>query len=242
MSARKIAVDPKVVDRQLAEIWRNEQQIERQLVPTMESFHRAIGDSRKYQNVRNSPWTLSDEQAETKAREMVAAGTISMTYRQSTEHSLGKLDELRVSLAQLRKTAKPLEAQFAKHRWSRFFMVEGGHIHSSMSCHSCTWTTRFGWLPELSGETEAQAVVAHGALLCTFCYPSAPVEWTNGRELEAQAKKASNCPGSKTMDYPRETARLGYYSGNYGICSHCGERVTVTPTRMLRTHKKGSAK
>lgn len=64
--------------------------------------------------------------------------------------------------------------------WSRFFLVPAGHIHSSMDCSSCNRgrnATMFSWLPELSGLTEADAVAAHGAHLCTVCFPSAPVEW-----------------------------------------------------------------
>lgn len=65
--------------------------------------------------------------------------------------------------------------------WSRFYLVTPkGHIHSSMYCSTCYDSTHFVWLPELSGLTEADAVEQHGAILCTVCYPSAPVEWTNG--------------------------------------------------------------
>src|SRR6185369_10664798 len=65
----------------------------------------------------------------------------------------------------------------------------GGHIHSSMRCSTCRFDTEFGWLPTLSGLTEAEAVAAHGAILCTVCYPTAPVEWTGGISHTAQAAK-----------------------------------------------------
>ena len=80
-------------------------------------------------------------------------------------------------------------------------------------------------------------MAAHGALLCTVCFPSAPVEWTNFYEAQGAAKKAASCPGSGTWDYPRETARMGYTAGNYGTCTHCGETVTLTSTDKLRSHK-----
>lgn len=74
--------------------------------------------------------------------------------------------------------------------WSRFFLVlnPDGHIHSSRSCSTCQWDTRFGWLPDVSGLTEAEAVAAHGERLCTVCFPSAPVEWCEG--YKSQTKKA----------------------------------------------------
>lgn len=118
--------------------------------------------------------------------------------------------------------------------WQRFFLVSGGHIHSSTSCHSLYPTTRIGWLPELSGETEAEAVAAHGALLCTHCFPTAPVEWTDGRKADDDLW----CAGGGTWDYPRETARMGYCTGNYGVCTHCNERITITSTGKMRKHKK----
>lgn len=73
-----------------------------------------------------------------------------------------------------------LAAEADYEGWSRFFLVNAGHIHRSMSCSSCNKgrsATVFTWLPELSGLTEADAVAAHGAHLCTVCFPTAPTEW-----------------------------------------------------------------
>lgn len=89
------------------------------------------------------------------------------------------------------------EIESAKYEgWSRFFLVlnNGGHIHSSMGCHTCYVDTDFAWLPELSGLTEIEAVEAHGEILCSVCYPSAPVEWTSGTSKasrEAKDKRAA---------------------------------------------------
>jgi hypothetical protein len=76
--------------------------------------------------------------------------------------------------------------------WSRFFLVtsSAGHVHSSMHCSTCYPTTTYGWMPELSGKTEAEAVDELGPTLCTVCFPSAPVDWTAGKKLtRAQAEK-----------------------------------------------------
>ena len=78
--------------------------------------------------------------------------------------------------------------------WSRFYLVTNtnGHIHSSLSCSTCFHDTNFAWLTHLSGLGEADAVQAEGEVLCTICYPSAPVAWTNGisrRDKEAKAKR-----------------------------------------------------
>lgn len=73
--------------------------------------------------------------------------------------------------------------------WSRFFLVtsSAGHVHSSMDCTSCYWSTRFAPVPSLSGSTEAEAVSALGETLCTVCFPSAPVK--PSKVTEAQARK-----------------------------------------------------
>lgn len=131
-----------------------------------------------------------------------------------------------------------LEEQYTG--WPRFFLVSGGHIHSSMNCSTCNHNgkaTQFGWLPELSGLDEAAAVEAQGAYLCTTCFPSAPVEWTNGREVEAAANAAASCSGTGTTDWEPGTTRFGYAAGNGGICSHCGARVSATSGRRIRKHK-----
>jgi len=76
--------------------------------------------------------------------------------------------------------------------WSRFFLVtnSGGHIHRDQSCTTCFPTTQYGWLYELSGLTEAEAVEEYGEILCSICYPSAPVEWTNGVNKKDAERKA----------------------------------------------------
>jgi hypothetical protein len=110
--------------------------------------------------------------------------------------------------------------------WSRFFLVTSskGHIHSSMNCSTCQWTTTYGWLPDVSGLDEEAAVDAHGALLCTFCFPSAPVEWTNHYEAEELRKQAESCPGSGQPG-AEGGSRQGFCAGNYHTCTVCGQTV-----------------
>jgi hypothetical protein len=77
--------------------------------------------------------------------------------------------------------------------WSRFFLCisTGGHIHSSTSCTTCTITTQFAWITELSGKTEAEAVDQLGEILCSVCFPTAPAEWTDGISNEAKVRRAA---------------------------------------------------
>jgi hypothetical protein len=94
------------------------------------------------------------------------------------------------TIAELTAAIVALDAQYTG--WSRFFLVtsSAGHIHSSMSCHTCRPTTTYGWLPELSGKDADTAVAELGPTLCTACFPDAPVAWTAGKKLTAaQASK-----------------------------------------------------
>jgi hypothetical protein len=108
--------------------------------------------------------------------------------------SLASLDEREAQLTELEFQARELEATYTG--WSRFFLVtsSSGHIHSSTHCSTCRLTTRYGWLPELSGKDEATAVAELGPTLCSVCFPSAPVEWTAGKKITAAqaAKKVAS--------------------------------------------------
>lgn len=133
------------------------------------------------------------------AEEILAERIASGEYRfgsWSVSQMVSTVEDLatsRAKIADLRKQMEPLNAIFAEHQWSRFFLVtsSAGHIHSSMSCSTCRPTTRYGWLPELSGKTEAEAVEAHGPALCSICFASAPVEFIGGKITKAVAAKAA---------------------------------------------------
>lgn len=157
----------------------------------------------------------------------------------SLKDSVAKAHELLDESNRIGGELKEMDKKYTG--WSRFFLVPGGHIHSSRSCHTCNKSvmnpTSFAWMPNLSGKSDEEAVKDQGAYLCTVCFPDAPVSWTNGHDVAAEAKKAEQCPGSGTYDYDKAKARLGYFSGNYATCTHCNERITVTKTNKLRGHK-----
>ncbi len=88
------------------------------------------------------------------------------------------------------------EAELEYTGWSRFFLVTSsqGHIHSSMRCSTCRLTTQYGWMPELSGKDEAEAVEACGPTLCSICFPSAPVDWQDGKISKKDAERLAWSP------------------------------------------------
>lgn len=121
-------------------------------------------------------------------------------YRQIRKgHHLGSIRRVVEGLAEVRATISEIKAQIAELEerytgWSRFFLVTSskGHIHRSMNCSTCRPTTTYGWLPNLSGRTEADCVEEFGPALCSVCYPTAPVEWTLAEITKATAAKVSS--------------------------------------------------
>jgi hypothetical protein len=106
--------------------------------------------------------------------------------------------------------------------WSRFWLVTntGGHIHSSLNCSTTRPTTSWAWLTELAGRTEDEAVEEYGAILCTVCYPSAPVEYTGGVNKKEAARKAfdramreiNKTPEGKAVKRIRESIKTKAYN------------------------------
>jgi hypothetical protein len=109
--------------------------------------------------------------------------------------------DARAVLEDLRTAARPYEAQYDERRWNRYFIVQNsnGHVHREMHCSTCYVTTRFSWLPELSGCSEPHMVSEWGEVACTVCFPDAPTYSGYGdgtsafarlTELEKAAKAA----------------------------------------------------
>lgn len=232
------------VDTALAALWEREQTAAYNIQQTRSSLHSLNGEKRNTWQ-RNAPWPQSDDQTEDDVRRKVEDGTWNFTGSDGVSRlvypgtyaleRLNYLDEQRRVLAEARVEAEPLEQEFEEKRWSRFFLVQntGGHIHSSMHCKTTFPTTRWGWLPDLSGLTEEDAVKAQGPRLCSVCYPSAPVEWTVGIEKV----DPNRCPGSG-QDAKPGTVNRRYYSPR-GQCSVCGEWFAVSRnTDAIRAHKK----
>lgn len=165
-------------------------------------------------------------------------GSEAQRNRKSEAQRFEKYDE--ISTKYRAKKEETAEAEKQYKGWSRFFLVHGGHIHSSVDCSTCNKAgnaTSFGWLPELGGLTEADAVAQHGAILCTVCFPSAPVEWTNGVSHADAERLAKRCEGSTKAPvekHPKDPYR-------YGKCS-CGEWQNLNQTGVIRAHNKPKAK
>ncbi len=124
-----------------------------------------------------------DERAEgTMADALTICEQQAASTRWGHEYAQRALDAYKTAKAALSVNLaeqEPLEAEYVRRgRWTRAFLVlaSNGHVHRDRACSTCFITTSYGWLPSLSGHTEAEIVDAAGADACTVCYPSAPVE------------------------------------------------------------------
>lgn len=172
------AAQAKISDTKLAELTAVVYKIEDRLALIENSIHIAAGDKKVYRGrSRSGTWTMDFETALAGARKSVTAEF--NPNRESQLRSIANYEAKTVELAEAQAAVNvQAEEWFENGQWTRFFMVEGGHIHSSTACHTLRPTTRVAWLPQLSGESEKDAVDAHGTVLCSICYPSAPVAWT----------------------------------------------------------------
>ena len=177
-------------------------------------------------------WSTSDDDVANRLRNAV--------IRSYEEHRRGRILTTITSslheISQLDLEIGDLDAEYeSRGRWSRFFTVQDGHIHSARICRGGTIraTTLVGWNPELSGKTEADAVELLGPNLCTHCYPSAPVEWTKGTE-----KKIAEgyCEGQGSYG---ENLQMQYVTPR-GNCPACKQGTGISKTGKVLKHKKGA--
>lgn len=147
------------------------------------------------------------------------------------DDKLEKLKEAQRKLFAAEKSVEESEQEWEDNgRWSRFFAVSGGHIHSSTRCSSLRETTRIGWLPELAAETEKEAVDAYGSVICTICFPSAPVEWTVGKvKTQAQVGKEAKAAERAAKQAEKDAKKI--------IDPTTGEPLRSSSGRELNTER-----
>lgn len=195
------------------------------------AIHRYAGDKQDESFVRRQRvWTWRRDFADVLAACQTGEGVDPWDVRPAAEQA-AKHAGIVAKIKANRAEAGSLEAIHDQHGWSRFFLVlnNNGHLHSDMSSYRCsrTATTAHGWNPALSGATEAEAVAELGPLLCTVCFPTAPVEWTVGKE------KPAKCAGSG--QYVKYTGPR--YRTVYVECPECHTNQVRTPHGYVRAHK-----
>lgn len=195
--ARFPDVTPLEVDTELAELFSKRELLAAKRVAAvgtvmqMAGGERRSGVSRSAWFVRGTPAKLTFDAAVVMLQRLPDERVL--RYGKTPAQALAAVEELDEQLQSNLTEVKGLEDVFLARTWSRFFLVtsSAGHVHRSRSCPTCRPTTTFGWLPELSGKTEADAVALLGPALCSTCFSSAPAEMVGGKVTKAAAAKAA---------------------------------------------------
>lgn len=126
------------------------------------------------------------------------------------------IETARAGMEALRAEAAPLEAIYNAKPWTRFFLVDAGHLHRSTHCSSLRWSTPIGWLPDYSGKSETEIVAMAGEACCTICYPSAPVNRPSMLPVHVKAREEAAAERAAKADQRRAAA---------------AQAITVGPTK-----------
>ncbi len=227
---------PQEIDTQLADLYQQEQRDRQALIAALNYVHRALGERPLRIGRSRSTWPTTDTAALDDIRAKAAAGErldLSHSFR-SFADVVASYDAALAALTAVRRAQEPLDAEYARRPWSRFFLVQnnGGHIHRDLSSYRCSRqpTTVHGWNPALSGLTEAQAVAQLGPRLCTVCFPSAPVEWSVGVQRE-------HCAGGR----PAPDTIQRFRTRAYGECPTCHVQHPMTSAGVVRKHPPKTA-
>jgi hypothetical protein len=193
---------PVEVDTAIADLYMKEAKAKIKASNSESALHSMAGDDKRFSGTRSRPaykWIMTFD-------EVLKNGPKYEHQKEKWENKIQERNEAIASINEIQDQIKKLDAIYVQSGgWPRFFLVTnpGGHIHSSMRCSKCYPTTQYAWLPEISGQTEAEAVENYGGILCSTCYPSAPSDWTDGeskadkevreeREREKQKRQAAN--------------------------------------------------
>lgn len=234
------AMTPGQVDTELADLHTELSTVQHEVSKTIAHVHRLdgqrppVGSEAARRRLPNGGWDTDHATALTSLREKYDTGQVKAWDEQMVRDALEKVDTLAARQIDLTEKISEREAEYRSRPWPRFFLVTSsqGHIHSSMECSTCRPDTKFGWMPQLSGKSEQDAVAEKGAILCTVCYPSAPTEWTNGAR---PGQVDESCAGSGQKAAEDSVKQFG--RAKYGTCPVCSEQIQVNLYRVVRKHK-----
>jgi hypothetical protein len=147
-------------------------------------------------------------------------------------NAVARLDLLLGKLAILKAEIAEIEKLYTG--WTRAFLVSNanGHIHSTMSCATCFPTTRFLWLPNLSGEDKMKIAELAGESACTVCYPDAPSEYFLRKSQLEDPKKVQAREEREAKKKERDAKKL-----LTGITNPDGTPLVIRERRYSNTIK-----
>lgn len=174
----------KEADRVLNELMFEVEKKKRNLTWAKEAVRRLV--DRETGWGRQRAWGKTFEQALAEVQAQAATADPEKPWVQSkAQQELNDLAEAEAELETARAAQAAQEQLWYDHgMWPRYSVVPGGHIHTEFrECHTLRPTTTVLWAYQASGDSVDEAIEVYGTVLCTHCYPDAPVETTGGKTL-----------------------------------------------------------
>ncbi len=223
---------PVEIDTELARLHGELAQLDRRLSVIAKTSH-ALNGEKAEKHGRVYLYTRNIEETLTELALKLADDQFDSYTKGNVTDCIEKHGELSKAYDAVQAQVQLLDIEYSSRPWSRFIAVENGHVHSSRFCAGGTIrvTTTIGWHPELSGKSEAEAVELLGPMLCTHCFPSAPVEWTLGKKAKPVAE--GYCTGQGQQG---ENLQMQYVSPR-GNCPVCKQGTGISKTGKVLKHK-----
>jgi hypothetical protein len=223
---------PVEIDTQLAKLYSDIAAAQHRLDSALAVIHEYVGDRKRGRAAYKLDHATATAQASQGIEKARAEGDKFYIHNEALKAVNAAVDA-RGELSTLEAECELIDMEYASRPWSRFIAVQDGHLHSGTRCAGGTIrvTTQLGWHPELSGKTEAEAVAELGPLLCTHCFPSAPVEWTVGVAKKKVAEGYCEGQGEQGFDLQMQ------YVSPRGKCPKCKQGVSVSRTGKVLRHK-----
>lgn len=236
---------PAEIDTAIAELYGIRLQLGDHRVVVMGDLRRALGQRGRRMTGGWTSWEVSAPDTVAQARQVAAGEVEEPTFqaRRAVGPLLVTLDGVDDALVRVVEARVPLDARYEAGPWTRYFWVQGngGHGHRSEDCSTCNKgrnETRFGWHPELSGKTDADAIAVFKDRLCSVCFPDAPV-------AHKDALKPGQCKGSRQAPVDGTMRRFGPSRTGYGRCPVCPDGTdlrVLTAGGVLKAHAAPKSK
>jgi hypothetical protein len=185
---------PREVDEELAALYEQAARIDTHRVSARDTLYRMAGYRPLRGYGRQATWKRTTAEMLEDITGLISRGDErNLSHGKRPSETLAAYNQLVAEIAQVMLRIGELDVIYKADPWSRFFPCTNanGHIHSSLSCSTCRWDTPMAWMPQLSGKTEAEAVNELGPILCSVCFPSAPVEWRQDPKDVTTPEKAA---------------------------------------------------
>ncbi len=171
----------KEADRVLNELRHEAARKQQRVEYTGDSLRRLVDRETGWGRAR--AWGKSFEQAVAEVTELAATDE---TYIGRNAQSA--LDKLAQACAERDAANEAVKAQaqlwYDHGMWMRYSVVPGGHIHTNWrDCHTLRPTTTVLWAYQASGDSVDEAIEVYGTVLCSHCFPDAPVAYIGGKTL-----------------------------------------------------------